>query len=291
MSYAQRARGGMPHPVQASVAAVAALALACPAQGADLGPWSLSASVGAVSDYVSRGLTQTWGKPALQAELEAEHDAGFYAGAFVSNVSRNEYPGGSVETQLWLGYEYEFAADAALSAEATYFAYPGANFGKGVCAPAPACPDQSFNTAEGRLAARWRWLSARFAYAFSDYFGAAPTTGYQASTRGTWYAELNGTYPLPGHETWELGAHVGRTRYSARYAYPDPAVAQDPSYWDWRLSLTKTFNDSWGAWRVGAYYTQASNASFYDNTRSLTNGETFNLGRPTVLVGVARTLK
>lgn len=275
----------------AALAALSALTLPSSSCAANVDGWSLGGNVAAVSDYVSRGLTQTWGKPAVQAEVEAEHDAGFYSGAFVANVSRNEYPGGSVETELWLGYERELADDAALSFEGAYFAYPGANYGKGVCAPNPACPDQSFNTAEARLAARWQWLSARIGYAFTDYFGASPATGYQAGTRGTWYAELDAMYALPVDASWELGAHLGRTRYSALYAFPNPQVTQDPSYWDWRLSLTKSFTDRAGAWRIGAHYAQASNASFYDNTRSLTNGGTFNLGRPTFIIGVARTFK
>ena len=248
-------------------------------------PWTLSGGAGAVSNYVTRGLTQTWGGPAAQAEIEAEHDAGFYAGAFTSNVSRNQFPGGGVEFELWTGYEHEFADNKALALEAVYFAYPGANNSKGNCA-APACPSQTFNTFEGRLAARSDWFSTRFSYAFTDYFGASPQTGYQSSTRGTWYWEANAQYPLPSDQTWNLVAHAGYTRYRAQFVQPTPNDATNPNYWDWQVGVTKRFSDALRGWRLGAYYTQASNRDFYDQTRSLVNDSTRNLGGATVIVEI-----
>lgn len=255
----------------------------------DEGPWSLSGRVGAVSNYVSRGLTQTWGGPAAQAEIEVEHDGGFYAGSFVSNVSNNQYPGGTVELELWAGYERELTDDVAIGIEGIYYAYPGANFSKGNCNPAPSCPAQSFNTFQGRIVARWRWLSTRFGYAFTDYFGGSPQTGFQSSTRGTWYWEVNAAYPLPFDESWELLGHLGYTHYSAQLASPNPAAAQNPNYWDWRLGVTKSFKEPFRGWRLGAYYTQASNRAVYDNTRSLVNDTTRDLGRPTFILGIDKT--
>ena len=252
-------------------------------------PWTLSGRVGAVSNYVSRGLTQTWGGPAGQAEIEAEHDAGFYAGAFTSNVSRNQFPGGSVEVDLWGGYEHEFAEDKSLALEGVYFSYPGANYSKGNCTPLPQCPSQTFNTFEGRLVARWDWFSTRFGYAFTDYFGASPQTGYQSSTRGTWYWEAEAQYPVLLDESLELIAHVGYSRYSASFSFPNRNAPQNPNYWDWQVGVTKRFSDVPQGWRLGLYYTQASNRAFYDNTRSLVNGGTRDLGAPAVIVEIAWT--
>jgi uncharacterized protein (TIGR02001 family) len=45
---------------------------AAPAAG-----WTLSANAGAVSQYVSRGFRQTWGRPALQAGLDLTHPNGW----------------------------------------------------------------------------------------------------------------------------------------------------------------------------------------------------------------------
>ena len=249
-------------------------------------PWTFSGRVGAVSNYVTRGLTQTWGGPAAQAEIEAEHDAGFYAGAFTSNVSRNQFPGGGAEFELWAGYEHEFTDEKALALEGVYFSYPGANYSKGNCAPLAQCPSQTFNTVEGRLVARWNWFSTRFGYAFTDYFGASPQTGYQSSTRGTWYWEANAQYSLPFDQSWDLIARVGYTRYSSQFVPIDASVAANPNYWDWQLGVTKRFGDSPQGWRLSAYYTQASNRAFYDQTRSLVNDSTRNLGGATAIVEV-----
>lgn len=249
-------------------------------------PWTLSGHVGATSNYVSRGLTQTWGGPAAQAEIEIEHDSGLYAGAFASNVSRNQFPGGNAEIEAWTGYEREVADDASVAAEAAYYAYPGANFSKGNCAPLPQCPAQTFDTLLGALVARWHGVSTRFGYAFTDYFGDSQQTGYRSGTRGTWYWEAEAQYPLPIDDRWQLLAHAGYTRYSAPFAVPKPGGATDPSYWDWRLGAARRFGDGPGGWRLGAYYTQASNRAFYDQTRSLTGDGTKNLGAPSFIVEV-----
>src|SRR5262252_4882780 len=87
--------------------------------------------IAVVSDYISRGVTQTWGGPAVQGEVEVEHDSGVYAGAFASNVSQKEYPGAALEVDVWLGYEHELAEDRSVGVEIIGYLYPGANVSKG----------------------------------------------------------------------------------------------------------------------------------------------------------------
>jgi uncharacterized protein (TIGR02001 family) len=229
-------------------------------------------------------VSQTWGGPALQGEIELEHNSGLYAGAFASNVSRKTYPGGAVELELWSGYEHELTAESTVTVEGIYYAYPGANFRNGNCA-ARSCASQSFDTFQARVGATWRWLNTRFGYTLSDYFGDSARTGFTGSTRGTWYWEANADYPLPRAPTWHLLAHVGRTHYTARFAFPDPRVTEDPDYWDLRIGVTKYLSDSLKGWRAGLYYTQASNRSFHE-TASLTSAETRDLGRPSLILAL-----
>jgi uncharacterized protein (TIGR02001 family) len=257
------------------------------ARAADLdGPFATHANAGVVSNYVSRGLTQTWGKPAAQAEIEIEHDSGFYAGTFVSNISRNQFPGGNVEVDLWAGYERDLGDDVTVSVEGYGYLYPGANYSHGSCAPAGACTSQSFNTFQGRVGAGWRWLSTRVNYTFTNYFGDSPQTGFQSSTKGTWYWEADADYPLPVDESWHVMGHLGYTRYSAQFAYPNPAVVQDPSYWDWRVGATKSFRDTLGDLRIGAFYSEAGNRAFYGDVPSLTGSGTTSLGRAAFVVEI-----
>ena len=252
--------------------------------------WELTGRVGLVSNYISRGYSQTWWHPAAQVEIEVAHDNGFYAGGFTSNVSPHLYPGGSVEVELWAGYEHKLGRDFTVMGEANYSIFPGANYKKGVlCAPLPTCPDQKFNTSVGRIGVGWRWLSTRIAYSFSDYFGDSQRTGFDRSTRGTLYWDTNAAYPWPNDHSWKLVGHLGYTRYSAHYIALAPNLPDDTSYWDWRVGVTKTYGKpsvSWTeGWRVGAFYAQANMRLA---TPSLLNGSLSNLGRPTIFVSLEK---
>jgi hypothetical protein len=49
-------------------------------------PWSFSANIGAVSNYIWRGVTQTGDQAAIQGGLDVAHESGFYAGTWASNI-------------------------------------------------------------------------------------------------------------------------------------------------------------------------------------------------------------
>ncbi len=50
------------------------------------GPWAFSANIGAVSNYIWRGASQTSDGPAVQGGIDVEHESGFYAGTWASNI-------------------------------------------------------------------------------------------------------------------------------------------------------------------------------------------------------------
>ncbi|MBK1704845.1 TorF family putative porin [Halochromatium glycolicum] len=56
-------------------------------------PWSFSANIGAVSNYIWRGVTQTGDQAAIQGGIDVGHESGFYAGTWASNIDWDE--GGS----------------------------------------------------------------------------------------------------------------------------------------------------------------------------------------------------
>jgi uncharacterized protein (TIGR02001 family) len=68
-------------------------------------PWSFSANIGAVSNYVWRGVTQTGDQPAVQGGLDAAHESGFYAGTWLSNVDFDE--GSSEDVTGTVAYDPE----------------------------------------------------------------------------------------------------------------------------------------------------------------------------------------
>jgi uncharacterized protein (TIGR02001 family) len=54
------------------------------------GPWTFSANIGAVSNYMWRGVTQTGDQAAVQGGIDVAHESGFYAGTWLSNVDFDE---------------------------------------------------------------------------------------------------------------------------------------------------------------------------------------------------------
>ena len=64
------------------------LVLTAPATAED--PYSISANIGAVSNYMWRGVTQTLDGPAVQGGLDFSHESGFYAGTWASNIDWND---------------------------------------------------------------------------------------------------------------------------------------------------------------------------------------------------------
>jgi len=77
--------------------------MASPAMSQEI---SYYAGISATSNYVSNGITQTSGNPAIQPYLEMEY-AGFYAGTWLSNVDFGT--GDHVEIDLYLGYRTTLA--------------------------------------------------------------------------------------------------------------------------------------------------------------------------------------
>ncbi len=101
-------------------AGVAALILCpLPCQAAD--PWN--ASIGLTSDYVYRGISQTYRGAALQLGVNYQSPLGWFAGAWGSNV--DPYPGGdpSKELDLYAGINRALGADFAVQATYTHYAY------------------------------------------------------------------------------------------------------------------------------------------------------------------------
>jgi uncharacterized protein (TIGR02001 family) len=97
---------------------IALCCAACSPQ-AHAGQWQ--GSVAAVSDYMFRGVSQTYGDPALQAGLAWRGDAGWFAGAWGSSVWPYPFYSHAVEADLYAGYS--LALSPRWNARATYTRY------------------------------------------------------------------------------------------------------------------------------------------------------------------------
>jgi len=109
-------RGGRPRPL----AALLAITLALPAARA-VADGAVSATVAATTDYIFRGVSQTYGGAALQGSLNYQRSDGWFAGIWASNV--DPYPGGrpSTEIDAYGGFGWSITQD--WTARATYTRY------------------------------------------------------------------------------------------------------------------------------------------------------------------------
>lgn len=225
----------------AAIAATGLLAAAPAAaqSAAAKSPHTLTANVGAFSQYVFRGLTQTDRKPALQGGFDYGHESGFYAGTWGSNVSWIDDAATtagvsgistSVEIDGYLGYKTTFDDFGVDAGFLTYW-YPG-HYPSGWVKP---------NTNELYVAGSWKWLMLKYSYSLGDTFGVD-------NAKGTWYLDLTAAYPIT--EQLSLVGHVGYQKYRGSVG----GVSNDDlySYTDWKLELAYALE---GGWTIGAAYT------------------------------------
>ena len=95
----------------------------------------LSANIGATSNYVWRGVTQTDDGPAISGGVDYAHDSGFYAGIWASNVNFRDAvdsdgdpeDNGQAEVDLYAGFANELDMGLGYDVGVIYYGYPQAD--------------------------------------------------------------------------------------------------------------------------------------------------------------------
>lgn len=170
------------------------------------GQWSFN--VGAVSDYVWRGYSQTQENPALQGGADVSCPLGFYAGTWASNVEFGDET--DVEIDVYGGYSKEL--DNGLSFDVGYVRYLYNDFD---------------DSDEGYAGLSYKMFSAKVYRGFEFEWT---------------YLEAGAEFPLPG----ELGLnfHVGNFDYASGEGtdYMDWKAGITRSAWglDFELAFTDT---------------------------------------------------
>ena len=185
--------------------------------------WILTGNAGLSSDYRFRGFTQTSYQPAFQGGFDVAHKSGFYLGNWNSNDEQALYRGATLEMDLYGGYKFE-AAGLGLDLGAITCRYPTradtGNLG-------------TVHHDELYLGLSYAFLSAKFSYGLSNYFGLGDGTA--VSTKGNSYLDLNATKDL-GHG-WGINVHYGHQ--SIRNATDLVIGLKDKSVDDYKLGVTK----------------------------------------------------
>lgn len=100
------------------------LATSIPAQAIPLSDsLELTLTAEAVSDYRSRGQSQTLGDPALQASATLAHDSGLYLGAWASNVDFGNDLKTRLEVDYYAGYFWQIHDEVSLDLGYVKYAY------------------------------------------------------------------------------------------------------------------------------------------------------------------------
>ena len=244
---------------------VAGTALADAANDAD---YAVAGNAALTNDYMFRGLTQTWGGPAIQGGADFSMKNGLAAGFWASSISEKSYPGASLELDVYASYGLQINDDWSWRAGLYSYLYPNGNLDDA------GLPSRSFNTVEANASLTWKWLTLKYSDSLTDYFGIDTEQGYRGDSKGTGYLELNAAIPLD--DRWSLALHAGHTHVSTRLAQPLANGADDPDYDDAGATLKYQFAQRWSA-SLGATY--ADNRAFYGRTVSFTNAsDTKNVG-------------
>ncbi|GLH65847.1 TorF family putative porin [Geothrix edaphica] len=242
----------------ASLAAQSPASPAPPPPPALLG-FTLGGSATLGSQYIFRGLTQTDGKPTVQAELDLVHPTGFYLSTSLSNISwftdqnaglasaptslgspaavgaplyrAGKVNSAGVELDLFGGYKWGFAKDWTLDVGLYRYLYPGTYENLGAYRN-PA-------TTEAYLGLGYAWASLKYSQVIS-----ANTFGVNNSG-GTSYVDLTLAIPL-GASGWTVLAHGGHTTYADKanpgYFSNGSTVTGENSlfsYSDYKLGIAK----------------------------------------------------
>lgn len=253
------------------------VALAVPGVAMAADPSPFTGNVALVTNYLYRGISQTGGKPALQGGFDYAHPSGFYAGVWGSNISwipNAVATSSSLELDTYAGFKGGFATDFSYDVGYLRYNYPG------VYAPASTT---KADTDEIYGAIGWKWLTLKYSQSLGDTFGMDDASG-------TSYVELNASYTLADAGV-TLGAHYGKQTYKGTVADGlkttyIAGVSQDPTYADYKLSVSKDFS----GYVVGLAYSKTNVPSGGFDTMTQADGSKTDLGKGTAVLSVSHSM-
>jgi len=238
---------------------------ALPAMAADApAPFTPSSNVSLVSDYLYRGISQTGAKPAIQGGFDLAHSSGLYIGAWGSSISWLGDAGvastAGLELDTYGGYKGT-AGDVSYDVGFLRYNYPGTY----------AAGATKADTNEIYGAVSYSIVTLKYSYSLGDTFGVP-------DAKGTSYIDLSASYAIPDTGV-TLGAHYGKQTYKGSSAkYQAAVVSGDPTYSDYKLSVSKDFS----GYVLGLAYSNTNASAFYT---SLQNKK---LGRGTAILSLSR---
>ena len=260
-------------------ALVSAFSLNAMAEDAPAPASPFSTNVALTSNYLYRGISQSGTKPAIQGGFDYAGASGVYAGVWGSSISWVSDAGGvsypraasaaGLELDTYAGYK---GTAGAVSYDAGFlrYNYPGV-YASGVTKP---------DTNEVYGAVTYSIVTAKLSYALGDLFGVS-------KAKGSTYFDLTATYPIPD-TTYTVAAHYGKQTYKGTTADSLKAGGADPTYTDYKLSITKDLGTGYNASLAYSKTNAATGVGKFYNA-VYADGSNKDLGKGVVVLTLART--
>jgi|WetSurMetagenome_2_1015567.scaffolds.fasta_scaffold00158_23 uncharacterized protein (TIGR02001 family) len=255
-----------------------ASSFALPALADDAAPASpFSTNVSLTTNYLYRGISQTGGKPAVQGGFDYANANGLYIGTWGSSISWLGDAGGTagttgtgpavanagLELDTYGGYR---GTVSAVSYDVGFlrYNYPGTY--------APGVTKADTNEVYGALT--YSIVTAKLSYALGDLFGVS-------NAKGSTYLDLSANYPI-ADTGYTLGAHWGKQTYKGSTTDTLVAANLDPTYSDYRVSVSKDLGTGYSA-SLTYSKTNATSGGFYTNVQGQ------DLGKGVAVLALSRT--
>lgn len=207
------------------------------------GEFTVSGSVGGVSDYRFRGVSQTDKHMAVQGGITVAHESGVYVGAWASNLAGwGTFGGSNMELDLIGGYKAQIADNATLDVGLTWYMYPGGadktDFAEaylkltGTVGPATLTAGAAYAPKQEALG-RWYFTGADAAEGVYNDPGDKEDNAY------LWGDAAVGVSGTP----FTLKAHIGHSWGNRGLGPNGTSITPTGSYWDWSVGADTTWKN------------------------------------------------
>lgn len=212
---------------------------------ADSGP--IGGSVAATSDYIYRGVSQSDGHGALQADLHASSPAGTFGGVWASTRDRNLEPDTEGAIEVYLGQRFNLGSawSATLSGRADYFVGGAARHSddyQEISAALSWLDRYTLSFTAIPNAVRYTSVVFRYGSYQAEYYEVYRSPAFVADAAGQWLLRAG----LPGGGALYATAAAGYYYASRSDHHPPPAV--DYVYGNAGFAL------AWRRWRIDVGY-------------------------------------
>ncbi|NWK94845.1 hypothetical protein DM806_04020 [Sphingobium lactosutens] len=203
------------------------------AQEEPASPVTVSGSVGLVSDYRFRGVSQSDKAMAVQGGITATHESGAYVGTWASNLAGwGTFGGAGIELDLFAGYAIPLNESTTLDVGLTWYMYPSGADETDFAEPYVKLSSQ-LGPVKGLLGVAYapkqqalgKWYNSADTYAL----GIPDSPGKKNDNFYVW-GDVSGSVP---NTPVTLKAHLGWSKGNSGLGPNGTSVAPTGKYMDW----------------------------------------------------------